>query len=50
MKKLFLYILAFFACSQILFSAEVDFFTDGTFIVPAGVTAITVHVWGGGGG
>lgn len=45
------YTLALFICSLMPLSAvEVNFTGNGTFVVPADVAEITVHVWGAGGG
>lgn len=39
-----------FACHAAGQAQNQTFTSDGTFIVPAGVTTITVKVWGAGGG
>lgn len=42
--------LGFLLCTVNLFGQSQTFNSSGTFVVPAGVTSITVQAWGGGGG
>lgn len=48
--SLFIYVALLASFSTMATGAEIDFTANGTFIVPDGVTEITVHVWGAGGG